>query len=367
MRLIFIISAATVCLSIIELISHEQLESTGAYIIEEIQKDRSEGTDELFLMIGSVTSICFFLISGICYLTGYKEIGLLGIFGSQLGAAFSGVLKSAFAHPRPFWKYSEIDALQCSKDFGAPSGHAMSAGGSLFVLGYIWMKNTDRWYIKLFIIIMISIITAYDRLYLGVHFYFQIILGYAFALLISAIIVHPSSINLLQKFGNDKELLIKSQITWLLLLVFSTIFCLCRSPDWDESWSINYEKACGNSFAIEDVIIKNTADSYVFSLLGGLTMGHYLQKEKGVPEFSLLAIIISGFLHLGFINICLKMIEGYISLSTSNFLGWILLFITRYSCGIIYAYFLPEIIFKLFRKNEALEQRFSVLTFKIKV
>ncbi|CAG9318307.1 unnamed protein product [Blepharisma stoltei] len=370
MRTIFAISAITLCLSIIELISHEELESTGAYLIERIQSSRSEESDDFFLMIGAVTSICFFLVSGICYLVGYKDFGLLGIFGSQLGAAFSGILKVAFAHPRPFWKYFNIDALLCSKDFGAPSGHAMSAGASLFVLGYLWMKSGGWRYLKLVIIAIIVIITGYDRMYLGVHFYFQIILGYSFALLIAAIIVYPQTTKLVQRIGNEKLAFIKSQVLWLVLLVLSTIICLFRNSEWDPMWSQNYEKSCGKQFVIEDVLVKNAADSYVFSLLAGLTAGHYLQRNNSATEPTVLVVVFAAFLHLGFINIFLKYLEGFITLSSTDLSGWVFLAIIRYSCGLIYAYFLPLVVSKLFRKNKSLAREnpsFSVLTFKIKI
>lgn len=39
----------------------------------------------------------------------------------------SGILKSIYGEPRPFWLSPDIKPSKCRKDFGNPSGHAMTA------------------------------------------------------------------------------------------------------------------------------------------------------------------------------------------------------------------------------------------------
>lgn len=102
MKLIIIVISLTVLASIIEIICQEQLEESGKRLIEWIQDGRNEINDYFFILIGNITSVIFFVISGVVYLIGNRETGFLGILGSQLGAAFSGALKMVFAHPRPF-------------------------------------------------------------------------------------------------------------------------------------------------------------------------------------------------------------------------------------------------------------------------
>jgi len=45
-------------------------------------------------------------------------------------------MKLHYKHPRPFWNYSDVDGIECAKDWGAPSGHAfLSAAVIFFYLG----------------------------------------------------------------------------------------------------------------------------------------------------------------------------------------------------------------------------------------
>lgn len=108
-----------------------------------------------------------------------KTLGLRLIFLLSIGAAINAFAKLLFHSPRPYWISPEVKAFASEPTFGVPSGAAQI---SLLFLGYIgaWFKKTSVWIVCIALIILVAI----ARMYLGVHFLTDILMGWLIALVI---------------------------------------------------------------------------------------------------------------------------------------------------------------------------------------
>jgi len=96
------------------------------------------------------------------------------------------VLKNVFRRPRPFFRtdYNRFQLIKpiltdaCPKDFSFPSGHAVSAFAAAAVLTSFSKKRRWLYY-------LIALLISYSRIYLGCHYFFDVIAGAIFGYLIS--------------------------------------------------------------------------------------------------------------------------------------------------------------------------------------
>mmetsp|Transcript_19474 Transcript_19474/g.19488 ORF Transcript_19474/g.19488 Transcript_19474/m.19488 type:complete len:256 (-) Transcript_19474:230-997(-) len=240
----------------------------------------------------------FVIISGIMFLMGKREEGMVGMAAALFGSALSGTLKMALMHPRPFWKYPKVLGIECPRDFGAPSGHALSTGCGLIVVGVIWLRSGGQFTRKIFILLFLFILTAFDRIYLGVHFYFQVTLGYLFAAMVSAIMLHPKFWKLVHRLGSDKDT-IKSVFFFIsAYTLISLSLYMFGGSGWDPIWSQIYQEKCNRTLQLSDALIKNFSEALHVWLIFGCAIGYYLLKEKNGPPFSYQLLALSSVLHI---------------------------------------------------------------------
>ncbi len=88
-------------------------------------------------------------------------------------------LKFLFHSPRPYWIDPNIVALSSETSFGMPSGHAQMAAS---IWGTLAASLKRRWLtiVLIFMILMIGI----SRIYLGVHFTSDVLVGWAIGVLL---------------------------------------------------------------------------------------------------------------------------------------------------------------------------------------
>jgi membrane-associated phospholipid phosphatase len=97
------------------------------------------------------------------------QIGLILLFNSWL----NGLFKLIFAAPRPYWVSLEVKALAAESSFGIPSGHAQIAIG---VWGALAARLRKRWVWGIAALVIFFI--GFSRLYLGVHFVHDVLVGW---------------------------------------------------------------------------------------------------------------------------------------------------------------------------------------------
>lgn len=91
----------------------------------------------------------------------------------MIGSSFNDMLKLAFHTPRPYWVSTEIKAFASETGFGLPSGHSNAAVG---VWGMIASQIKNRW--AWVIAILLMFLVGLSRVYLGVHFPTDVLLGW---------------------------------------------------------------------------------------------------------------------------------------------------------------------------------------------
>ncbi|MBO8172906.1 MAG: phosphatase PAP2 family protein [Bacillaceae bacterium] len=112
------------------------------------------------------------------------------------GLGLNTALKAYFERARPAWKLIEADG------YSFPSGHAMVAWYFYGFLAYLWWDTLRRegknaWWIPVVALIII-ILMGFSRVYLGVHYFTDILGGFLAGLawfLICTLIYRQKSVN----------------------------------------------------------------------------------------------------------------------------------------------------------------------------
>jgi membrane-associated phospholipid phosphatase len=105
------------------------------------------------------------------------RLGLLLFFSGAINHLF----KVTFRGPRPYWYDPRVLALSTENTFGVPSGHAQNA---VVLWGVMAAKVRKKWAWAGAITLMFLI--SISRLYLGVHFPSDILVGWILGLLLLA-------------------------------------------------------------------------------------------------------------------------------------------------------------------------------------
>lgn len=145
------------------------LQSLGSWLTPVMKLFTFLGNTEFYLIIAPAVLWCI-----------DSNLGLrLGIF-LMINGAINGVLKIAFHNPRPYWFSKEISVMGSAENsFGIPSGHAQNA---VVVWGAIAERLKTRWAWAITIFIMLMI--GFSRLYLGLHFPQDVLVGWLFGAVI---------------------------------------------------------------------------------------------------------------------------------------------------------------------------------------
>jgi len=90
-----------------------------------------------------------------------------------LTGGLNEILKLVFHAPRPSWAISEVEVSHAETNFAMPSGHAQNAVGFWGLLAHSFGK-TWLWVIAILVAFLIGV----SRLYLGVHFLRDVLVGW---------------------------------------------------------------------------------------------------------------------------------------------------------------------------------------------
>ncbi len=141
------------------------LQSLGAWLTPIMQLFTFLGNEQFYLLVAPAILWCIDATLGV-------RVGIFLMINGMVNAA----LKVAIHSPRPYWYTSEVKVLGSAENsFGAPSGHAQNA---VVVWGALaqHVKTRLTWVIAIFLMVMIGL----SRIYLGLHFPHDVLLGWAF-------------------------------------------------------------------------------------------------------------------------------------------------------------------------------------------
>lgn len=273
---IVIVAACLSCIClVIEIVAVDELQRNSAEYIVDIQKNRTEGFDGFFVVVSKGSMYIASLI-GFALLAGqYCAVGTQCVLVTYLSMWLGNVMKIIIAHPRPFWVDSEIYPLSCPKDFGAPSGHAITVG-SVIIFFYFLSYKTQK-IVSTIVCSLLLALLALDRNYLGVHFYFQVVLGFAFAFCIVSAFKCEEIWNVAEKCFSVKKFLFAFQAGVLGLNLVGIFIACFREVDLSEKWVENFYDGCNGKLTGEASRMGPASESTAVCILAGMAQGVYLR------------------------------------------------------------------------------------------
>ena len=334
---IIYLAIGCILLSLLEITATEELDDSSSALVEWLQSFDSKILHTFFGAIGEFTSTAFLVASGAIYLSIDRNKGCLCLISAYLGAGISGILKTLFTRPRPIWKSAVLLGITCPKDWGTPSGHAMAGGTPLILMILLWQQKAKS--LRLTLLLSLSlIITGVDRIYLGAHFYFQVILGYAFAALIASILMYAYENKWLET--DSGRFLAKAHGFFLVMTLVSWGCFFVREPIWQQFWTENFETKCKGQINSQNAMNKNMIEGFLGFTMAGILLGKYLIRKISFRENN---IVVAYLVFWAVV---------YASLKMEKYCGGLVavLMVQRYFLGVFMSAGLP-LLFSYFQKE----------------
>jgi membrane-associated phospholipid phosphatase len=287
------------------------------------------GTENFFLLL--IPALYWCIEAGI----GLR-VGIILL----LSASVNDALKLVFHGPRPYWYSTDVIRYASETTFGVPSGHAQIAFGVWGMLaasiGKWW-----GWLIAILIILLIGI----SRLYLGVHFPHDVILGWLIGALLLWLVLRfwKPVAAWLKKMSLGQQIL-ASFLSSLVLIAFSLIpFFWLKITNWQlpQAWAEFAKAAVSLNAAF-------TTAGMLFGLLTGLA---WFNRQGGFDAkgsfWKRILRYILGMAGVLVLYLGLKVLFGLIAPSTEAVLPYILRYIRYVLVGAWISAGAPWIFVKL--------------------
>lgn len=240
------------------------MQGLGTWLLLPMQLFSLLGTEQFYLFIAPALLWC--LDAG---------LGLRMGLGLALSSSVNSILKQVFHSPRPYWISERVQALAAETSFGIPSGHAQNA---VVVWGLLaaWIKKTWAWIVAILLMLLIGL----SRLYLGVHFLGDVLMGWLVGALIlwAFLRLERPVLARLAQFPVSGQVLV-ALIASLGLILLGV---LARSAlgEWQtpEAWSVLSVRA-PDAEPIEPLALSGLISQA--GIFFGLALGGILLKARG--------------------------------------------------------------------------------------
>ena len=279
---------------------------------------------EFFSFLG--TEYCFLFLLPALYWCIETGIGLKVAILLLLNTSVNDSLKMAFHAPRPYWYSKEIIAYAKETSFGAPSGHAQIATVVWGVLAFR-MRKWWAWLIAILIIVLIGI----SRVYLGVHFPHDVILGWLIGLLFLWLVLRywQPVVDWLKKMRLQHQILAAFLASLLIIFISLIPYAWLKSTGWQAppAWAEYARNAItiSNSFTTAGTFFGLMSGLAWFNHQGGFDPGGLLWKRFVRFLFGAIGVLI---LYLG-----LKVLTGLIIPDSDALLSLLLRYIRYFLVG----------------------------------
>lgn len=142
-------------------------------VIEYLQKIQNPFLDQFFSIVTALADRwTFLLLFCILYWCFDKRIGFLLGTALLFTSAVNSVIKEYFKDPRPFQVLDiRAIAIETADGYSFPSGHTQTAATFVTLLS---LRHSKKW---IFPAILITVLIALSRVYLGVHWPKDVIYG----------------------------------------------------------------------------------------------------------------------------------------------------------------------------------------------
>jgi membrane protein DedA with SNARE-associated domain/membrane-associated phospholipid phosphatase len=131
-------------------------------------------------VFGSIEAMVLLGVVVAAFLLWERRWTLLGTWlAAVAGSAFlNHLLKGLFARPRPFFEHP----LLVETSYSFPSGHAMESFVAYGMLAYFGVLALKTWRARVGVVFgaaLLVVLIGFSRMYLGVHYFSDVIAGYA--------------------------------------------------------------------------------------------------------------------------------------------------------------------------------------------
>jgi membrane-associated phospholipid phosphatase len=217
------------------------------------------GTEEFFMLVLPLIYWCVDAVLGI-------HVAIILMFSTSINAAF----KLAFHAPRPYWYSPRVQGLAAETSFGIPSNHAQSAVAVWGVLA-AWLRKRWVWLVAILLIFLIGL----SRLYLGVHFPQDVLLGWligGFILWLTQRFWDPVAA-WVKNLSRGRQVLTAFLASMIVFLLPFIPFVWLKAVHWQppRDWAV----FASNALSIQDAA---TSAGTIFGLLAGLI---WLARQGG--------------------------------------------------------------------------------------
>lgn len=214
------------------------------------------GSEEFFLFILPVIYWCVDAGLGL-------RVGVILLFSGGV----NDILKLAFHGPRPYWYSQVVKAMAAESSFGVPSGHAQIAAG---VWGTVaaHFRRSWIWIIALCVIFMIGM----SRIYLGVHFPHDVLIGWLIGgLILWAFVCFWGPVaTWLKKITLGRQIMLALIISLVIILIGGVTFAGVRTWVMPVDWIENAARAGGELPAPVTMSGILTSAGAFFGLMAGV-------------------------------------------------------------------------------------------------
>jgi membrane-associated phospholipid phosphatase len=240
------------------------LQSVGAWLRGPMVVLSYLGTEPFFLLIAPIFLWCIDAGWGL-------RIGLALTLSNTLNAVFKMVIQG----PRPYWIDDRVLPWSAETTFGAPSGHAQNAAAVWGVLA-AWAPRA--WIRAGAIVLMILI--GLSRLFLGMHFPHDVLLGWGLGLVVlAAILLGERALRPWLARGRPAEIILAAFAVALALILLTagarqSAVAWVMPDDWAQRAALAPNAAPITPLSLEGAISSAAA-------FFGMAAGGVLLKQRG--------------------------------------------------------------------------------------
>ena len=209
----------------IELMVNLILQGLGGWLTAPMKAFSFLGTEEFFLILMPALFWCV-----------NPGIGLRTVILLIANSAANGGLKIAFHAARPYWIDLRVHAFSAETSFGLPSNHAQTAAA---IWGYLAFAFRKKWILATCAAVILMI--GLSRLYLGVHFLSDVLLGWLIGLLLLWLMLRlDAPVSAWIKRASFSQLMVASAASTFVLAVFFLFpWLLARNWPIPPEWASN--------------------------------------------------------------------------------------------------------------------------------
>ena len=337
--------------SVVEVFYLKALEQSSEELIWALQKINYQWVVLGFRLLDVVTAGGFLATAFVIYWCGNKFKGAVAVLLGITGAILASFLKMCFSHPRPLYRFEDLHAYSCSKDPGFPSGHSLSSGSVAFFLLHHWTKHGDHIPHKVIFVLFCLTVVALDRLYLAAHFYFQIVMGFIYSLLLVSFAIKHETLHWLKQVMSQRKCQVYIHILGISFFISSFFIYYFRDPTVDSVWSENYLRKCGKEFKESEYLNKNLHETSAIGFIIGFCLGYSLTGKSEITGYSIRAVGIAVGL-ASLIGVAYIAIEFCFKIFLPDIIRVLASFCLRYLVGVLFAYFVPGVLNKWIEKEQ---------------